>query len=123
MRRVGAKSPRGRSHKTDQKRRFKTMSPNVQAPHPAVQHDWQKRIVESESEHTGNRSTARLSTMKKAKEYLQYERECRELAAKPSNSEHKNALLEMAATWSHIAADRKAGMLREHHHKLRHHQR
>jgi hypothetical protein len=68
-----------------------------------------KRIVESESEHNGNRRIARLSTMKKAKEYLQYGGECRELAARPSNSEHKNALLEMAATWSHIAADRKAG--------------
>jgi hypothetical protein len=44
--------------------------------------------------------------MKKASEYRQHAEECRALARKLGPSEHRNQLLEMAATWDKLAAER-----------------
>jgi hypothetical protein len=61
----------------------------------------------------GTEDLLEFRPMKKTKQYLQYERDCRELAAKLADPEQKRSLQEMAATWVHIAASRKAGMMRE----------
>jgi hypothetical protein len=44
--------------------------------------------------------------MKKASEYRQHARECRALAQGMDPGEQRNQLLEMAATWDNLAADR-----------------
>jgi hypothetical protein len=44
--------------------------------------------------------------MKKASEYRQHAEECRLLAQGMAQGEHRDQLLEMAATWEKLAADR-----------------
>ena len=44
--------------------------------------------------------------MKKASEYRQHANECRALAMSMEPGEQRNQLLEMAATWDKLAADR-----------------
>lgn len=44
--------------------------------------------------------------MKKASEYRQHAAECRALAQGMDPGEQRNQLLEMAATWDNLAADR-----------------
>ena len=44
--------------------------------------------------------------MKKASEYRQHADECRTLAARMDSGEHRDQLLEMAATWDRLAAER-----------------
>ena len=44
--------------------------------------------------------------MKKASEYRQHADECRALAARMDVGEHRDQLLEMAATWDRLAAER-----------------
>ena len=44
--------------------------------------------------------------MKKASEYRQHAEECRALAQTMGPGEQRNQLLEMAATWDNLAADR-----------------
>ena len=44
--------------------------------------------------------------MKKASEYRQHAAECRTLAARMDVGEHRDQLLEMAATWDRLAAER-----------------
>lgn len=51
--------------------------------------------------------------MELVKEYIEYARECRELAAALSNPDYKRTLEEMADTCAQIAADRKARLMRE----------
>ncbi|NEX94981.1 hypothetical protein [Caulobacter sp. 17J65-9] len=46
--------------------------------------------------------------MKKASEYRQHADECRQLANRMGVGEHRDQLLEMAATWEALAADREA---------------
>ena len=53
--------------------------------------------------------------MRRVKEYMEYARECRALAATLSNPDHKRALEEMADTWSQRAAELKAQLMRESH--------
>jgi hypothetical protein len=43
-------------------------------------------------------------------EYLQYARECRELAARLSSAEYRRMLEAMADSWAQLAADRRAGI-------------
>jgi len=50
--------------------------------------------------------------MKKASEYRQHGKECRELAARSSNSEHRAALIKMAETWDKLARNRAAHVAR-----------
>lgn len=49
--------------------------------------------------------------MKKASEYRQHAAECRQLAGK-MGGEHRDQLLEMAATWDALARDRAELILR-----------
>lgn len=51
--------------------------------------------------------------MKKASEYRQHAEECRVLAYRMEQGEHRNQLLEMAATWDKLALDR-AELIRRH---------
>ena len=44
--------------------------------------------------------------MKKASEYRRHAEECRVLAQRMAQGEHRDQLLEMAATWEKLAADR-----------------
>lgn len=44
--------------------------------------------------------------MKKASEYRQHADECRTLAARMEVGEHRDQLLEMAATWDRLAVER-----------------
>ena len=44
--------------------------------------------------------------MKKASEYRQHADECRALAARMDVGEHRDQLLEMAATWDRLATER-----------------
>jgi hypothetical protein len=44
--------------------------------------------------------------MKKASEYRQHAEECRTLAQGMEPGDQRNQLLEMAATWDNLAADR-----------------
>lgn len=44
--------------------------------------------------------------MKKASEYREHARECRELAAKMDSGEQREQLLRMAAHWERLAKDR-----------------
>ena len=44
--------------------------------------------------------------MKKASEYRQHADECRTLAARMDSGEHRDQLLEMAATWDRLADER-----------------
>jgi len=44
--------------------------------------------------------------MKKASEYRQHADECRQLAARMEVGEHRDQLLEMAATWDRLADER-----------------
>ena len=50
--------------------------------------------------------------MKKASEYHQHSKECRELAARSGNAEHRAALIKMAETWENLARNRTAQMAR-----------
>jgi hypothetical protein len=51
--------------------------------------------------------------MKKASEYRRHAEECRALAHKLGHGEHRNQLLEMAATWDKLAAERSE-LVRRH---------
>lgn len=51
--------------------------------------------------------------MKKASEYRQHARECRELAATMESDAQREQLLEMADHWEKLAADR-ADLIRRH---------
>ncbi|MBC6982201.1 hypothetical protein [Caulobacter sp. 17J80-11] len=51
--------------------------------------------------------------MKKASEYHQHAVECRELANRMGVGEHREQLLEMAATWDSLAREREA-LVRRH---------
>jgi hypothetical protein len=44
--------------------------------------------------------------MKKASEYRQHAEECRDLARRAKEAEHRDMLLNMAATWDSLAAER-----------------
>ena len=50
--------------------------------------------------------------MKKASEYRAHARECRDLANRMEQGEHRDQLLDMAATWDALAAERSALVLR-----------
>ena len=50
--------------------------------------------------------------MKKASEYRQHAKECRELAAKMESGEQREQLLRMAAHWERLAKDRSELVLR-----------
>ncbi len=45
--------------------------------------------------------------MRKAAEYRQHAQECRSIAAAMGAHEHREQLLEMAATWERMAAERE----------------
>jgi hypothetical protein len=51
--------------------------------------------------------------MKKASEYRQHAEECRVLARGMEQGEQRDQLLEMAATWDRLAAER-ADLIRRH---------
>ncbi len=51
--------------------------------------------------------------MKKASEYRQHAEECRQLANRMEHGEHRDQLLEMAATWDRLAAER-SDLIRRH---------
>ena len=51
--------------------------------------------------------------MKKASEYRQHAEECRGLAKGMAQGEHRDQLLEMAATWEKLAAER-SDLVRRH---------
>jgi hypothetical protein len=51
--------------------------------------------------------------MKKASEYRQHAEECRVLAQRMELGDQRNQLLEMAATWDKLAADRSE-LVRRH---------
>jgi len=45
--------------------------------------------------------------MKKASEYRRHAEECRQLAAQMESGDHRDQLLDMAATWDSLAAERE----------------
>ena len=45
--------------------------------------------------------------MKKAAEYHEHARQCRELAVRAKTAEHKAALMQMAETWDDLARNRE----------------
>lgn len=51
--------------------------------------------------------------MKKASEYRQHAEECRQLAGRMDVGEHRDQLLEMAATWERLA-DERSELVRRH---------
>lgn len=51
--------------------------------------------------------------MKKASEYRQHADECRTLAGRMDSGEHRDQLLEMAATWDKLA-DERSEMVKRH---------
>ena len=51
--------------------------------------------------------------MKKASEYRKHAEECRVLANRMEQGEHRDQLLEMAATWDRLAAER-SDLIRRH---------
>jgi hypothetical protein len=51
--------------------------------------------------------------MKKASEYRQHAEECRVLARRMAPGEHRDQLLEMAATWDNLATERSE-LVRRH---------
>lgn len=51
--------------------------------------------------------------MKKAEEYHQHAIECRALATRSRSPEERQMLLNMAATWESLAADREAQIARQ----------
>ena len=51
--------------------------------------------------------------MKKASEYRKHAEECRQLAARMDVGEHRDQLLEMAATWERLATERSE-LVRRH---------
>ena len=51
--------------------------------------------------------------MKKASEYRQHADECRTLAGRMDVGEHRDQLLEMAATWDKLA-DERSEMVKRH---------
>ena len=51
--------------------------------------------------------------MKKASEYRQHAEECRMLANRMEQGEHRDQLLEMAATWDRLAVER-SDLVRRH---------
>jgi hypothetical protein len=51
--------------------------------------------------------------MKKASEYRKHAEECRVLANRMAQGEHRDQLLEMAATWDKLAAER-SDLVRRH---------
>jgi hypothetical protein len=66
--------------------------------------------------------------MKKASEYRQHAEECRLLASRMDVGEHRDQLLQMAATWERLANERsqlirrhpELGMMGEHQEELHH---
>ena len=46
--------------------------------------------------------------MKKASEYHEHAEECRQLASRSIDPEHKAALIKMAETWENLAKERMA---------------
>jgi hypothetical protein len=54
-----------------------------------------------------------IVTMKKASEYRQHAEECRVLARRMAPGEHRDQLLEMAATWDNLATERSE-LVRRH---------
>ena len=54
----------------------------------------------------GWRSASNYALMKKASEYRQHAEECRLLAQGMAQGEHRDQLLEMAATWENLARER-----------------
>ena len=48
----------------------------------------------------------RFADMKKASEYYQHALECRQLAARTADADHKATLLRMAETWETLAYNR-----------------
>ena len=54
-----------------------------------------------------------LRGMKKASEYRQHAMECRQLAAALEVGEHRDQLLDMAATWERLA-DERSDLVRRH---------
>ncbi len=53
--------------------------------------------------------------MKKASEYRQHAEECRDLARRAKEAEHRDMLLNMAATWDSLAAERLLASARRQH--------
>ena len=51
--------------------------------------------------------------MKKASEYMEHARECRQLAQSAASPAHRDMLLNMAATWESLAKDREERIARE----------
>ncbi len=51
--------------------------------------------------------------MNKAREYRRNAKECRRLAATMGADEHRQQLLNMAATWEHMAQERERSPLRD----------
>ena len=51
--------------------------------------------------------------MKKASEYRKHAEECRVLANRMAHGEHRDQLLEMAATWDRLAVER-SDLVRRH---------
>jgi len=51
--------------------------------------------------------------MKKASEYRQHADECRQLASRMDVGEHRDQLLQMAATWDKLATER-SDLVRRH---------
>ena len=51
--------------------------------------------------------------MKKAAQYRQHAEECRTLAARTSDPEHKKMLMEMAETWNGLAKQRAEKIARQ----------
>ena len=51
--------------------------------------------------------------MKKAREYYQHAEECRALARRAREAEHRAALIEMAETWENLARERETRVTRQ----------
>jgi hypothetical protein len=51
--------------------------------------------------------------VKKASEYREHADECRQMAARTQNDEHKAMLAKMAETWEALALEREAKMARD----------
>ena len=51
--------------------------------------------------------------MKKASEYHEHAEECRLLAGRSLDPEHKDALIKMAETWENLAREREALVARK----------
>ena len=51
--------------------------------------------------------------MKKAREYHQHAQECRALAKRAREAEHRSVLLQMAETWESLARERETHVTRQ----------